>query len=71
MPRGGFYYHFVQVIVPFIALWPDVLRLNQSPKVMPHRSVFVYIGGIRTIIFRNYFGAAATAEYAGYCGQDC
>jgi hypothetical protein len=71
MPRGGFHHHFVQVIVPFIALRPDILRLNQSPKVMPYGSVFVNISRIRTVIFSNYLGAATAAECAGYCSQDC
>ena len=71
MSRGAFYHHFIQVIVALIALRPDIFRLNQSPKVMPYRSVFVNIGRIGTIVFRNYFGAAAAAGYAGYCSQDC
>jgi hypothetical protein len=35
---------------------------------MPNGGIFIDVGCIGAIVFRDNFGAAATAEDAGYCG---
>jgi hypothetical protein len=56
------------VVVPFIALWADVFRLDQSPAIMPNSGVFIDVGGVGAIVFSDYFGTAATIQCAGCCG---
>ena len=60
MPGPGFNNHFVQVVIPGIAVRMDVGNLLDAPEISPDSSVFVDSMGIGAVIFRyNLCGAAA------------
>jgi hypothetical protein len=60
--RRGFYHNLIEVVVAGIALRTNILCLFQAPEIMPHGSVFIYVGGIGAIVLGNNFGMAATTN---------